>query len=82
MSTYEEGSTVINESMAIVQWLEVAHPEKSLMPKGKEAEVHPSAGFSDNSWACICWHCMRCGLPENSLTLMLRLCLQHLHLCC
>ena len=37
--TYKEGFTIINESMAIVQWLEVAHPEKSLTPKGKEAEV-------------------------------------------
>ena len=39
MPPYKEGATIINESMAIVQWLEVAHPEKSLTPKGKEAEV-------------------------------------------
>ena len=45
--TYTEGSTIINESMAIVQWLEMTHPEKPLTPKGREAEVRPSAGFSE-----------------------------------
>ena len=67
--TYKEGSTIINESMAIVQWLEVAHPEKSLMPKGKEAEVHSSAGSSESSWALICCHCMRCSHSEKSMML-------------
>ena len=35
MPPYKEGATIINESMAIVQWLEVAHPEKLLMLKGQ-----------------------------------------------
>eukprot|EP00891_Asterochloris_glomerata_P000643 jgi/Astpho2/643/Aster-04483 len=51
--TYKEGSTIINESMAIVQWLEVAHPEKSLTPKGKEAERFHEAMSLQNALVAI-----------------------------
>ena len=69
MPTYKEGATTINESMAIVQWLEVAHPEKSLMPKGREAEVHPSAGFSEILSVFICCDYMQRSHPEDFLML-------------
>eukprot|EP00891_Asterochloris_glomerata_P000644 jgi/Astpho2/644/Aster-04484 len=51
--TYKEGSTIINESMAIVQWLEVAHPHRSLMPKGKEAERFHEATSLQNAQMAI-----------------------------
>lgn len=43
--TFKDGDAVVNESLAILLYLEDAYPEKSLMPKDKKHRALVSPSF-------------------------------------